>query len=112
MTVEILFFRECPNYLPAVERVQEALLVERISAEVKHVEVPDAATAAAQGFLGSPTVRVNGIDVDPSARSGGAIGFCCRTYTGASGREGAPSTELIRRAIRQTGDESRGGCFA
>jgi hypothetical protein len=108
MTIEILYFHGCPNYLPAVERVQKALEVERVSAEVKHVEVPDAETAAARGFLGSPTIRVNGLDVEPQARSGGAVGLCCRTYADAAVRDGAPSTELIREAIRQVG--AGGGC--
>ena len=103
MTIEILYFRDCPNYLPAVERVRQALQVERVSAEVKHVEVTDAETAAARGFLGSPTIRVNDLDVEPEARSSVAVGLCCRTYSGATIRDGAPSIELIREAIRQVG---------
>jgi hypothetical protein len=101
MTIEILYFPDCPNYLPAVERVQKALQEEAVSAEVKHVEVPDAAMATSIRFLGSPTVRINGIDVEPAARSGGAPGMCCRTYRAGNVPEGAPSVALIREAIRE-----------
>ena len=101
MTIEIMYFPECPNYLPAVERVQKALQEENVSAEIMHVQVMDAAKATETGFLGSPTVRINGFDVEPSARSGGAAGMCCRTYRGRGSPEGAPSVALIRDAIRE-----------
>ena len=112
MTIEILYFGGCPNYLPAVERVREALQVECASAEIKHVEVSDTADAATRGFLGSPTIRINGVDVEPSARFGSVVGMCCRTYTVGGARDGAPSTELICQAIRQLGSGRQGNCCA
>ena len=112
MTIEILYFADCPNYLPTVERVREALQVECTSAEIRHVEVPDAADAATRGFLGSPSIRINGVDVEPSARSGGVVGMCCRTYTVGGARDGVPSTELICRAIRELRNSRRGDCCA
>ena len=96
MKVEILFFEGCPNHPPAVERVQEVIQQEGVAAEVAEVEVRDEATAKAVGFLGSPTIRVNGIDIEPEARSCKPTGMACRTYAG-----GLPSRELIREAIRQ-----------
>jgi hypothetical protein len=110
MTIEILYFPDCPNYLPAVEHVQEALREEQTSAAIEHVQVLDAAKAAATGFLGSPTVRINGIDIEPSARSGGNTGMCCRTYVAGSRREGAPSVALIREAIRGVTEPGRHCC--
>lgn len=112
MTIEILYFAGCPNYLPAFERVREALQVERVSAQIKHIEVQDAATAAATRFLGSPTIRINGFDIEPSARTSDAFGLCCRTYTGMSADDSAPSTELIRQAIRRLGCPQEGDCCA
>ena len=101
MIIEIFYFHDCRNYLPAVAHVKEALQEEHATAEVRHVQVLDAATATAMNFLGSPSIRINGVDVEPSARSGGASGLCCRTYIGRNGSKGAPSVELIRQAIRQ-----------
>jgi hypothetical protein len=112
MTIEVLYIADCPNYLPSVERVREALQMECTSAEIRHVEVPDAADAATRGFLGSPSIRINGVDVEPSARSGGVVGMCCRTYTVGSARDGVPSTELICQAIRQLRSSRRGDCCA
>jgi hypothetical protein len=110
MTVEILYFPDCPNYLPAVEHVRHALQEEGVSAEIKHVQVVDGADAIAIHFLGSPTVRINGVDVEPSARSGGASGLCCRTYCGGDSPQGAPSVALIRQAIRDLTKPGEPGC--
>jgi hypothetical protein len=110
MTIEILYFPDCPNYQPALEHVQKALQEEHAFAEIKHVQVLDDAAAAATRFLGSPTIRVNGIDVEPSARSGAAAGMCCRTYNGDSGPKGAPSVALIRGAIRELTNPRKDCC--
>lgn len=110
MIIEILYFPDCPNYLPAVAHVQSALQEEGVSAEVKHVQVLDAATATAMRFLGSPSVRINGVDVEPSARSGSGSGLCCRTYRGGGSPEGAPSIALIRDAIRELDTPGKNCC--
>jgi hypothetical protein len=108
--IEILYFPDCPNYLPAIAHVQEALKEEHVFAEVRHVQVRDAATATAMNFLGSPSIRINGVDVEPSARMGAASGLCCHTYIGRSGSGGAPSVELIRQAIRQLSRPEEDNC--
>jgi hypothetical protein len=58
--VEIFYFSECPNHAPAVDRVQEVLAQEGTPADMVEVEVKDAATAQQVGFLGSPSIRVDG----------------------------------------------------
>jgi len=78
MKIEILYFDGCPNHKPAVERVRQ-LLREDVSAEVLEVNVSDASIAQRVGFLGSPTVRVNGLDVEPEARAAREYGMMCRT---------------------------------
>ena len=70
MRVEIFYFSGCPNYIPAVERVRELLLQEGAVADVIEIEVKDSATAQQIGFLGSPTIRVDGQDVDTAAHNG------------------------------------------
>ena len=104
MKIEILYLAGCPNYQPAVSRVLEALQQEGVSAEMEDVEVKDAATARSVRFLGSPTIRVNGQDVEPSARSAQAFGLTCRTYADQGQRAGTPSVEWIRAAMREAKD--------
>lgn len=85
MIIEILYFPDCPNYLPAVAQVRKALQEEHVSAEVRHVAVLDGNQAAAMGFVGSPSVRINGVDVEPTISSANTLGLCCRTYAGGNG---------------------------
>ena len=106
MKVEVLYFQGCPNHGPAVERVRTVLDDEGISADVQQIEVNDAAAAEALGFLGSPTIRVNGRDVEPSVVVV-PIGLSCRMYVhGPDCSEGVPPTDVIRRAVRSAHREN------
>ena len=101
MKIEILYFDGCPNHKPAVERVWQLLREEDVSAEVLEVNVCDASIAQRVGFLGSPSVRVNGLDVEPEARAAREYGMMCRTYSVDDRREGLPAREMLRQAIRE-----------
>src|SRR5579883_177461 len=100
MKIEILYFDGCPHYRPAVERVKEALRQEGLTAELVEINVPDVARAQELKFLGSPTIRVNGKDIEPAARLSMNFGLMCRTYVDAGRRTGVPPLELIRAALR------------
>ena len=108
MKIEIFYFAGCPNHPPAVGRVLEALQQEGVSAELLQVEVKDAATACVMGFLGSPTIRIDGRDVEPAARSAQPFGLTCRTYFDDGYRAGVPPIEWIRAAVREA--TGRVGC--
>jgi hypothetical protein len=101
MKVEVFYFEGCPNRQPAVERVKEILKKEGLDVEVVEIEVPDHASAQAVGFLGSPTIRIDGLDVEASARSSQAYGMMCRTYLEAGQRDGIPSRDRIRVSMRE-----------
>ena len=85
MKIEILYFDGCPNHQPAIELVRQMLREVCGSVEVVEVNVPDAATAEAARFIGSPTIRVDGLDVEPAARTAREYALTCRTYI-ADGR--------------------------
>jgi hypothetical protein len=95
MRVEFLYFEGCPNHLPALERIKEILQEESCGAEVREILVSDLQAAQSAKFLGSPTIRVNGLDIEPTARERRDFGLMCRRYSG-----GIPSHELIRTAVR------------
>jgi hypothetical protein len=101
VTVEILYFSGCPNHAPAVDCVREVLAQEETPAVMVEVEVKDAATAQRIGFLGSPTIRVDGQDVEPGARAERVFGLSCRTYIDGGRRAGVPPLEWIRAAVRE-----------
>lgn len=97
--VEILYFEGCPNHEPArslVERIAADLEVEP---EVDLVEVPDLDAATELRFLGSPTVRVNGRDVEPGAERRREFVLSCRVYRTERGFSGQPAEAWIRQAL-------------
>ena len=95
MKIEVLYFEDCPHHLPTLERISQVLREECCDAEVREVLVPDVQTAKRTNFLGSPTIRVNGIDIESNARKRKDFGLMCRRYS-----EGIPSHELIRAVVR------------
>ncbi|MGH8248653.1 MAG: DF family (seleno)protein, partial [Gammaproteobacteria bacterium] len=101
MKIEVLYFDGCPNHNAAVERVRDVLKEQGISAQVSQVNVPDDAAAQAVGFMGSPSIRVNGLDVEPAARLAREHGMMCRTYLMGGRREGLPSREMIRQGLHE-----------
>jgi hypothetical protein len=102
MKVEVLYFEDCPNHLPTLIRIKEVLQQENCDAEVGEVLVPDVQTAQRMEFLGSPTVRINDVDIEPNARERTDFGLMCRRYS-----EGIPSHEMIRAAVRSVSAERR-----
>jgi hypothetical protein len=107
MKVEIFYFSGCPNHVPAVARVRDVLMQEAADADVVEVEVCDAVTARNIGFLGSPTIRINGQDVEVQARDAANVGLTCRTYMACGQLMGVPPVEWIRAAVKEAnGDAS------
>lgn len=102
MKVEVFYFEGCPNHKPAVERVRSVLKKLGIAADLAEIEVPDAEAAKVVGFLGSPTIRVNGLDIDPASRTATETGFACRCYAG-----GLPSEDMICAALREGLEQAR-----
>jgi hypothetical protein len=99
--IEILYLSGCPHHPSAVDRLKEALRQEEESAELVEIQIQDAVMAQSVGFLGSPTIRINGQDVEPAARSMQRFGLTCRIYFENGRREGVPPLEWIRMAVRE-----------
>jgi hypothetical protein len=106
MRIELLYFEGCPSYealLPALRALlQRQGIDERI--DLRRVESPEAAER--ERFLGSPTVRIDGIDIDPGAGERDDFGLKCRLYRTAVGASGMPPEEWIVEALRRRGADS------
>lgn len=97
--IELLYFEGCPHYEMFRSRL-EALLREREVAEpIETVPIAAAEAAIAHRFLGSPTLRIDGLDVEPSARERNDYGMQCRLYPTREGIRGAPPDDLVIDAI-------------
>ena len=80
MRIEILYFEGCPNAAPAFARVREVVRTLGLEAEIREIVVEGEADALRQRFLGSPSVRVDGVDIEPAARGRTDYTMNCRLY--------------------------------
>ena len=97
--VEILYFDGCPNHEPAlalVERVSRELGIEP---ELRLVNVPDGEAAQRLRFLGSPTIRIGGVDVDPRTEERSEYALSCRVFRTEAGVVGQPDERWVREAL-------------
>lgn len=97
--VEILYFEGCPNHEPARALVERLATQLHVEPEVELVEVADPDAAVALRFLGSPTVRVDGVDVEPGAQERRDFAFSCRIYRGEGGASEQPQESWVRDAL-------------
>lgn len=100
MEIKILYFDGCPNDQPTRALIEQVLTEEGLRGTVEMVPVETPEAAEEHRFLGSPTILVNGVDMEPSRRSETNYALSCRTYSTPEGRSGVPPLEIIRAAIR------------
>jgi arsenate reductase len=92
--IEVLVFDGCPNAAPAVELAEAVAGDFETSISVESVAVDSEEKAKSLAFLGSPSIRVNGWDVEGRETSQGTL--CCRTYQGG---EGVPPRWMVETAV-------------
>jgi hypothetical protein len=97
VTIEVLYFDGCPSHERLMPLVRE-LAAER-GLEITLRRIADAHQAEQARFLGSPSVRVDGIDVEPGAGERTDFGLKCRLYRSPAGQSGIPPREWIIDAL-------------
>ena len=97
--VEILYFDGCPNHHPAVALVERVSRELGLEPELRLVNVPDQEAAQRQRFLGSPTIRVGGVDVDPHTQERDDYALSCRVFRTEAGMVGQPDEQWVRAAL-------------
>ena len=100
LRAELLLTPDCPHADEADELLRAALAAEDAQAEVSRTLITNLDEAASFGFHGSPTIRIDGHDVQPPTENE-PIGVACRLYRQDDGTVGGlPPIELLRAAIR------------
>lgn len=99
MRVEVLWFAGCPHHVAARAVLERVLASRGIDpAAVQSVEV-DPASAETVRFPGSPTIRIDGRDVDPGFREPDSFSLSCRVYPTPLGMRGIPPAPWVEDAI-------------
>jgi hypothetical protein len=99
MKVELLYFDGCPNHEALLPRLRALLAREGSPAEIGLRRITDDVAAQRERFLGSPTVRVEGRDVEPNAERRTDYGMKCRLYRTTTGLSGQPPEDWLRAAL-------------
>ncbi len=106
MRVEVLYFDGCPGHETLLPRLRDLMDQEGVDAPIELKSIKSAQTAERERFLGSPTLRINGEDVDATAGSRADFGLKCRLYATADGLQGAIPDELMLASIRAHQDKA------
>jgi hypothetical protein len=83
--IEFLWWKGCPSWDRALAQLREAVAeagLEPDEIQVREVETDQ--QASDQAFVGSPTIRIDGIDLQPPGDE--PAGLTCRVYRLRDGR--------------------------
>jgi hypothetical protein len=97
--VELLYFEGCPKFRDARELLDKVLRSRGIDSAVVQSFRVDATTTHELRFEGSPTIRVDGMDIEPGFEESGDYGLRCRLYPMASGLGHVPDVAWIEIAV-------------
>lgn len=100
MRIEFRYWEGCPSHPEAMELLREVLRERGIDAEVEVREVTTQEDAEALRFPGSPTILVDGRDIDPEGAAKRAA-LNCRIYRLSDGSPSpVPSRDQLEAALR------------
>lgn len=105
--LELLYVDGCPGHEALRAGVRALLTRLGVDAPLQERRVETDTDAQRERFLGSPTLRVNGVDVDPDAAERTDYGLKCRLYRTGDGLAAAPLDDWVlaalQRAVRSAG---------
>lgn len=97
--IEILYFEGCPNVVPTEERVRSVIAALRMPVKIELVPIADVERAREEHFLGSPSVRIDGRDLEDA--SSDAFEMRCRVYRDGIRTTGVPPAALVEDALQR-----------
>ncbi|MEE8405403.1 MAG: thioredoxin family protein [candidate division Zixibacteria bacterium] len=100
MKIELLVFDGCPNSDPTEKLIRETMSELGGDVKIEVVKVLDNYDAVAKRFLGSPSVRVNGKDLEIEEDATTQYSMRCRIYRTDESQSGLPSKEVLIKAIQ------------
>ena len=98
MDIELLYFEGCPDWSEARKLLSEVLTEHALPDEVTLVKIDSNEEAQRRQFVGSPSIRVDGVDVEPGAATDG-FNMECRLYWIDGKPVGLPSREWVEAAV-------------
>lgn len=100
MKIRFLYIEGCPHAEEALNLLRQVLDEKGINEEIEIIEIKCAEDAKRYNFLGSPSIQINGIDIEKDRRNEQPT-FGCRVYRAKKGYKGIPPKEMIIKAIEE-----------
>ncbi|SNX54806.1 DUF2703 domain-containing protein [Thermoanaerobacterium sp. RBIITD] len=100
MQVSFLYFEGCPNSEPALKLLKEVLLEKGFKEDIDIIKINSEEDANRYNFLGSPSIHVNGTDIEKERKNDEPL-YGCRVYKTKNGYSGIPSKKMILNAINE-----------
>lgn len=100
MNIKFLYFKGCPNSEGALNLLREVLNEKSLEEEIEIVEIKSEDMAKEHRFLGSPTIQINGMDIEKERRND-TPSLSCRLYRTRDGYSGIPPKKMIVNAIEE-----------
>lgn len=97
--IELLVVPGCPNAVVAGQLIATAVADTGVEATVARTVIGTEAEAQRRGFLGSPTILLNGLDAFPVPQA--SVGLACRLYSTSDGLVGVPGLRDLRQALKR-----------
>lgn len=102
MKIELLYFDGCPSWQGGLKNIKAALHMEELNIPVELIQIIDDDDATRKKFLGSPSFRIDGVDLWDEERD--TYSLSCRVYTTPEGMKGSPTVEMLREALHHSID--------
>lgn len=99
LEIEFLWFAGCANHVAARRLLDEVVADLAPGVTVRDIDASEPLVATRLRFAGSPTIRVDGIDVDPSFIDPGEYTPRCRLYRTDAGLAGVSERRWIEAAL-------------
>ncbi|NIQ00891.1 MAG: DUF2703 domain-containing protein [Nitrospinaceae bacterium] len=100
MKIEFLYFKDCPGYLSTLHSLEKITADLSPRTTIEKIEITSEKQARQYRFLGSPSIRINGRDIE-GGEEDLEYGLKCRIYSETG--SGMPSEKLIRQALQAAG---------
>jgi|Deesub1362A_J573_1020465.scaffolds.fasta_scaffold03069_3 hypothetical protein len=98
LEIRLLYFRGCPHFEDTLNLLRDVMKELGVKGDIELVEIRGQEDAEKYNFFGSPSIQINGVDIE---RTTGKPFFGCRVYTDEEGnKKGLPPRSLLMRALR------------
>ncbi len=101
MNIGVFFIEGCPGVSVVIDNIKEVITEEAVDAEISMFSIETSEDAGRLQFTGSPTVRINGRDIDSNMKAIKDYGLRSRHYFINGKKSYYLSKSMIRDAIKK-----------